>query len=68
MSEEIYEEEKKLVLARLKTLNPDAKLMSGARKPVSVREIIAHVQSDDSFGKDIVKAQMKMLKVLATVA
>lgn len=67
MTENIYEEQKKLVLARLKTLNLETKIMSGLGEPVSVREIIAHVEKDDQFGKDIIKAQMKMLKILATV-
>tara|TARA_Y100000310_G_scaffold341012_1_gene438764 strand:+ start:1463 stop:1675 length:213 start_codon:yes stop_codon:yes gene_type:complete len=61
----IYEEQKKLVLVRLKTLNLETKMMSGGGKSVSVREIIKHVEDDDSFGKDIVKAQMKMLQILA---
>ena len=63
----IYEEQKKLVLARLRTLNPDAKIMSGENKPISVRELIDHVEKDDSFGKDLIKAQMNMLNVLASV-
>lgn len=62
--ESIYEEQKKLVLARLMTINPDAKIMSGKDKSVSVRELIKHVKDDDSFGKNIIKAQIHMLKVL----
>ena len=66
MKEGIYEEQKELVLARLKTLNPETKIMSGSGKPLSVREIIGHVEKDDQFGKNIVKVQMEMLKILAT--
>ena len=64
---DIYEEQKKLVLARLSTLSPDAKIMSGGGKSVAVREIIEHVESNDSFGRDIIKAQMMMLKVLTNI-
>ncbi len=66
--EAIYGEQKKLVLVRLKTLNPETKIMSGTDKPITVREIIGHVEKDDQFGKYIIKAQMKMLRILATVA
>ncbi|MFH1682760.1 MAG: hypothetical protein ABIA37_03100 [Candidatus Woesearchaeota archaeon] len=64
---DIYQEQKKLVLARLRTLSPDIKIMSGGDKPISVRELIRHVESDDPFGKDIIKAQIKMLNILANV-
>ena len=64
----LYEEQKKLVLARLRTLNPEAKMMSGKDNIVSVKEIIKHVEGDDPFGKNIIKAQIKMLQVLTGVA
>ena len=65
MSEkEIYEEQKKLVLARLKTINPDSKIMLGTKNSVSVKEIITHVEHSDDFGKKIIQAQINMLKVL----
>lgn len=64
---DIYQEQKKLVLARLRTISPDIKIMSGGDQPLSVRELIKHVESDDSFGKDIIKAQIMMLKILAEV-
>lgn len=63
----LYEEQKKLVLARLRTLNPDAKIMSGKNKAVSVKELIKHVEDDDIFGRKIVEAQIKMLQVLTGV-
>ena len=66
MKNKIYEEQKKLVLARLKTLKPDAKLMSGG-KAISVKDIINHVEKNDPFGKDIIKGQIKMLQVIASV-
>jgi len=64
---ELYEEHKQLVLARLRTLNPGAKLMSGKNKTITVKDMIKHVEEDDPFGKNIVKAQIKMLQVLTGV-
>lgn len=61
----IDEEKKKLVLARLGTLNPELKIMLGGRKNISVKELITHVESGDNFGKKIIDAQMHMVKVLA---
>lgn len=62
---DISEEHKKLVLARLKTLNPELKIMLGTKNKVSVKELIDHVTEGDSFGKKIIKAQINMLQVLA---
>jgi len=63
----IYEEQKKLVLIRLKSLNPEAKLMFGGDKRVSVKTMIEHVEEGDEFGRNIIKAQIKMLRVLTGV-
>ena len=62
----INEEQQTLVLARLRTLNPDSKIMLGGTEEISVRELIEHVESGDEFGQNIVKVQMKMLRILAT--
>ncbi len=62
---EIYESQKELVLARFKTLDPDAKIVLGGKAEVTVRDIISHIKRDDEFGKKAVLAQMEMLKVLA---
>ena len=66
MSEQeiIYAEQKKLVLARLKTINPESKIMLGTKRNVSIKELIEHVKLSDDFGKKIIQAQMNMLKVL----
>ena len=67
MSEEksdIFKEQKKLVLVRLETLNPESKIMLGTKKRVSVKELINHVEEEDEFGKKVIKAQINMLKVL----
>lgn len=65
MTFDLYEEQKKLVIARLKTLNPEAKIMIGGEGEVSVRELLQHVEKNDEFGRRIVQAQMRMLNVLA---
>jgi hypothetical protein len=64
MTEELYEEKKKLVLARLQTLSPESKIMIGIKKKISVKELINHVEQGDDFGKKIVQAQIHMLKVM----
>ena len=69
MKNEIFdleEEKKNLVLARLKTLRSESKIMLGGGKEVSVHELIKHVEDGDEFGKNIIKAQIKMLQVLAS--
>ena len=60
----IFEEQKKLVLARLMTLNPASKIMLGSKKRVSINELITHVKDGDDFGKKVIKAQINMLRVL----
>ena len=71
MKNEIFdleEEKKKLVLARLKTLRPESKVMLGGTEEITVTELMKHVEDGDEFGKNIIQAQMKMLQVLATGA
>ena len=49
----IYEEQKKLVIARFKTLNPDSKIMLGEEKEeVTVKELIDHMVVGIDPGKD----------------
>lgn len=63
--ENIYGEQKKLVLARLNCINPGSKIMLGTKKRISVKELIHHVEEGDDFGNKVIKAQINMLKVLA---
>lgn len=65
---DIEEEQKRLVLERFKTLRPESKIMLGAGREVSVQELMKHVEEGDEFGKRIIKAQIKMLQVLASGA
>ena len=61
---DIYKEQKDLVLARFKTLNPDSKIMLGSSKSISVKEMISHINKNDEFGRNVIKAQINMLRVL----
>ncbi len=61
----IFNEQKKLVLARFKTLNSEAKIILGGDKEITVKELINHIKKGDEFGKNVVRAQIKMLQVLA---
>ena len=68
MNEEKFnleEEQKRLVLARFKTLNPEAKILLGGDQEVTVKELMKHIEDGDAFGKQVIKVQIKMLKVLA---
>jgi len=60
-------DQKELVLARLKTLNPNAKLSLGGDREFTVKEIIESVEKGDDFGKKVVQVQINMLKVLSGV-
>lgn len=61
------EDERLLVLARLKTLKPEGKVRMGDGREISVGDMITAVEKNDEFGKKIVKAQMSMLRVLGHV-
>lgn len=61
----VEEEQKKIVLERFKTLNPESKIFLGGDSQVSVKELMGHVEKGDDFGKNIIKVQMKMLQILA---
>ena len=65
---DLEKEQRLLVLERFRTLNPDSKLSLGDNKEVSVKELIAHVERGDEFGKKVVQVHIKMLKVLSGVA
>ena len=62
---DIVEEQRKLVLARFKTLHSEAKLMLGGREELGVKDLIRHVENNDELGRRIVHVQIHMLKILA---
>ena len=45
----LYNEQKKLVLARFRTLNQEGKIMLGGGKEVTVKELISHIEQGDEF-------------------
>jgi len=60
------EEIKKLVLARLGTLNPDSKiLLLGNGGPISVSDMIKEINQDTDFGKKLVEVHFSFIKFLA---
>lgn len=60
----LFTEQRKLVLARFKTLNPDGKIMLGGQQEMTVRDLIDHIEQGDDLGRKIVHVHMKMLQVL----
>lgn len=63
---DVEEEQKKLVLERFKTLNPESKILLGGSKEISVKELMEHIEKGDEFGKKVVQVQIKMLQVLSS--
>jgi len=61
---DVDEEQKKLVLERFKTLNPESKISLGGGEEVTVKEMMQHVEDGDDFGKKVIKVQMNMIRVL----
>ena len=64
-NEKIDEELKKLVIARLGTLNPDSKVLLFGDKPISVRDMLKEVTEGSELGKKIVEVQISYIKMLA---
>jgi len=67
MKNELYEGQKELVLARLKTLNTNSKIMLGGDKEYTVKDMIKHIEDNDDFGRKVVEVQIKMLKILTNI-
>lgn len=64
----LEEEQKKLVLARFKTLNSQSKILLGGEGEFTVKDLIGHIEKGDPFGKNIIKVQIKMLQLLTNRA
>lgn len=62
---DVYEEQKKLVLARFQAVSPESKIMFGYEELI-VKDLISHVEKGNEFGRKIVQTQIRMLKVLAS--
>ena len=50
----VEEEQRRLVLERLKTLNPESKILLGGSNEISVKDLLHHVEKGDEFGKRVV--------------
>ena len=69
IEKKLYEEQKILALARLNTLDPEKTILLGvmlSNNTMTVGELIEHIQKDDKLGKQAVRVQMKMLRILAS--
>ena len=61
----ITEEQKKLVLVRFKSLNPNSKILLGSEGQYSVNELMKEVEKGTDFGNKIVQIQIKMLQMFS---
>ena len=67
LKESAREDIKAVVLARLATLNKEAKiLLMGLPGPITVRELIDEVEKDSPLGRKVVEVQFSFLKMLAS--
>ena len=64
----LREEQKKLVLARFKTLHPQAKIVLGGENEMTVKDLIGHIEKNDDFGKKVIQVQMNMIKILTRIS
>ncbi len=64
MSEEISEEIKKLVIARLETIPKDKKISIGNYGEFSKEELIESVKSGSEVGKKIIEVELEFLRAL----
>ena len=65
-SEEVNEEIKELVIARLETLNEDSKIiLMSLNKPITVKDMLDEVKNDTNLGKRIVEVQFKFIQNLS---
>lgn len=62
----LYEEKKKLVLARFRTLNTESKILLGGETKLSVQDLIQHIEKGDELGMKAVEVQIKMLQILSS--
>lgn len=65
-SEEVNEEIKELVIARLETLNEGSKIiLMDLNKPITVKDMLEEVKNDTNLGKRIVEVQFKLIQNLS---
>ena len=62
----IDNEIKELVIARLETLNKDAKiLLMGLKNPLTVKDMLNEIKNNTELGKRIVEVQFKMIQSMS---
>ncbi|HIJ98153.1 TPA: hypothetical protein H1009_03625 [archaeon] len=64
--EAISKEIKEIVIARLKTLDRDSKiLLLGFDDPLTVRDLVNEIEKGTPLGRKIVEVQFKFIQMLA---
>lgn len=66
-SEEIQEDIKKLVIARIKAISDELGIVIGSNK-YSKKEMIESVEKEDEIGKEVIEIQMEYLRDMASGA
>ena len=60
---DIYGEQKSLVLARFRSMNPELKIIIGVEKELTIKDLISHVEKGDAYsrviGYELVPASIK---------
>ncbi len=62
----LYEEQKKLVLARFRALNTESKILLGGETKLSIQDLIQHIEKGDEIGRKAIEVQIKMLQILSS--
>lgn len=63
-NQEINDDIKELVIARLDVLPPNVKVSIGADGEFAKSELIEHVKEGDSIGQQIIKIELSFLRAL----
>lgn len=66
-NEEIQEDIKKLVIARIKAISDELGIVIGSKK-YSKKEMLESVEKEDEIGKEIIEIQMDYLRDMASGA
>ena len=64
MDQEISQEIKDLVIARLESLPTDKEISIGSDGEFTKEQLIKHVEDDDEIGRTIIEVEMSFLKAL----
>ena len=63
---QINEEIKNLVIARLETLNKNSKIiLMGFKKPLTIKSMVDEIRKDSDLGKKLVEVQFKFIQQLS---